>query len=1765
MNSNIITKLIERARLLSSEYQADYNFINSLYSSIKSTSSGLQIIKRDPQLASYLDSISVPTNSPENLVRSLEDKKFKKEFEVAELQRKNELENITSTLLYIEKIKSSLNRNTASGKKTIAELEKLEKSIMEYRQRLNGFEQRNITRRTQLMQIGQFTGINPLGNNFTENNISSSQQFKKQVEQLNALVKLSETKAKVINDELKALSRILTGKEEVPDIKVLIDLAKKKGDRDIDKRINVLLNNLYEQRGENEGIDKDGLIIINKRIRGEEQALGISPNKIGEIDYNRKSIPITPNTSLQSALREDPINTTIGSKNFTKRAQIAAALETNNESTEDTKIDIKKFIRELTNNTQYKDTYEKLVLEFTELVKNNEYEKINEVISTYRQGRDLKLLGVVKAARKAALESKWDTDRSPKVMLLPVESLSENIDEPLLPYATEIISEEGGIDPSGAINSELILANPAKKKIIEAKIRNKLYTHRIGYELSGKIGGHLVRKMDNVSSLRSSKIDIKGSEKKLDVLTLLSREIALDLSEEITRVFDRNVEISGGNLFEARRVTTEYLETKLKDTTSIGKSVEATVERVRREYQLNNFEKITQNILNEVAVTASDGIRATIEGEAFTIVPDSILRVKILSESDNKDSPNSSVLEVEEEVLANSRIGKTILASQKGVDTRVQSVKSNKESVNTVKRTQRFVQIPNEDSVIEAIQRIGLEVEEGESVLDYAQKELDIRGKYHANNKDAQMSEMDEEILSALLGGRLIPFLEKMREKNGENIRDNFLAKILGSQNVHEVKGIFDTKENIDTIQYLLAHPEKFGEVLWNKGLPFFDNSPDDSIRNKVRKTLFRSVGLRRKVVLDDGQEREVNVATFYGRRLFANRVDDFSNTRVAKFFGLDKTLKRENRKKKGSILELALSVIGRTVTTLAIKILKRIPYIKTIVERISNRYNSFMSGEGGRLLNKSLATTKVAGSISSAGLAGVQRGAMGFAIGYVVFGPLGGLIGGGAFAADGFMKAIIRGESNIYRTPLMKNIDSWFGAELATRQGQGSTPLYVNKFTKQPTNLGEMLAKNTELKNTPSGLVRVNVAQSNLTGLARLLDISGPIGKFMRGLRVLMAGRYSTYLSLSKSGFAQSLGKGIGKYLTAGKLTALTGAFSSSMLWGTIGYIVFGSNPFAGVLLGASKFGLDLVVSPLIKKGFTAGITRLAESNLGKFISSAFKLPVFESLGFGAGFYTIVDTIKTVFDDTLSVQQKFEAIFSPVNFLTGSMNIIGYVSALRTLPAGLGITLGRLTFLNPLNGSPAIQTAILTSRITTGMFIGSIVGGIVGLFMGGGPATVIFASTAGALIGGLAAGVVSILFPPAGIAVIAGVSAAGGLIGGIFGGAIGRGIDNIIGEAGNFLKLIGVFLGFKKFFSSKNFSEKMAAIVQLALSVGTLGAAGVFAMSVIIPVVTPGILVPLQTNTTAVKSYEKLINPNTLLYSITIKKGVDFSDPKVQNINLNFIDEMDQTKISNISFIGAGSTNFALSSNGKAITYKYQGELKKLAFETLQYQVTLTSPLKDMNVPNGLCNALIGSSNVTFDGKAAVDTQINQNICIDKDGKELKQTKGNRTSFVDNAGLPVSPDAGSMTQCSYAIGGGGSHSTYKAIDIGAPSGTPVTPPLNGVVRLVSYQPNGYGLYIKVEHIVDSGKMETTYGHLSKVNVSVGDTVTSTTVIGEVGTTGNSTGNHLHFETHINGVGVEPCCVIKCFEYKTYSLNNALSCTNKSSAFYTDSRTQCNF
>ncbi len=94
----------------------------------------------------------------------------------------------------------------------------------------------------------------------------------------------------------------------------------------------------------------------------------------------------------------------------------------------------------------------------------------------------------------------------------------------------------------------------------------------------------------------------------------------------------------------------------------------------------------------------------------------------------------------------------------------------------------------------------------------------------------------------------------------------------------------------------------------------------------------------------------------------------------------------------------------------------------------------------------------------------------------------------------------------------------------------------------------------------------------------------------------------------------------------------------------------------------------------------------------------------------------------------------------------------------------------------------------------------------------------------------------------------------------------------------------------------------------------------------------------------------------------------------------------------------------------------------------------------------------------------------------------------------------------------------------HTGLDIAAPKGTPVKAALAGEVLFTGWQ-RGYGNVIMIDH---GGDMITVYGHLSKILVSEGKKVTPATTIGEVGSTGMSTGNHLHFEVRVNGKAKNP-------------------------------------
>ncbi|MEA2931607.1 MAG: hypothetical protein QOI56_392 [Actinomycetota bacterium] len=89
----------------------------------------------------------------------------------------------------------------------------------------------------------------------------------------------------------------------------------------------------------------------------------------------------------------------------------------------------------------------------------------------------------------------------------------------------------------------------------------------------------------------------------------------------------------------------------------------------------------------------------------------------------------------------------------------------------------------------------------------------------------------------------------------------------------------------------------------------------------------------------------------------------------------------------------------------------------------------------------------------------------------------------------------------------------------------------------------------------------------------------------------------------------------------------------------------------------------------------------------------------------------------------------------------------------------------------------------------------------------------------------------------------------------------------------------------------------------------------------------------------------------------------------------------------------------------------------------------------------------------------------------------------------------------------------------HTGIDIGAGYGEPIEAAKAGTVILAGYN-GGYGNCVVIDH---GGGFSTLYGHMSNIEVSEGQSVASGELIGEVGSTGNSTGPHLHFETRTGG------------------------------------------
>lgn len=153
---------------------------------------------------------------------------------------------------------------------------------------------------------------------------------------------------------------------------------------------------------------------------------------------------------------------------------------------------------------------------------------------------------------------------------------------------------------------------------------------------------------------------------------------------------------------------------------------------------------------------------------------------------------------------------------------------------------------------------------------------------------------------------------------------------------------------------------------------------------------------------------------------------------------------------------------------------------------------------------------------------------------------------------------------------------------------------------------------------------------------------------------------------------------------------------------------------------------------------------------------------------------------------------------------------------------------------------------------------------------------------------------------------------------------------------------------------------------------------------------------------------------------------------------------------------------------------------------------------------------------------KADCQTKIENKVEEEKKQKE-EEERINSLPSINGIKLAVTPVSGTITS-RYGVSSRIRKSNHTGLDIATKTGTPIKVVASGTVTEASYD-GSYGNLVKVNH---GNGVETWYAHTSKMYVKKGQKVEAGDVIAAVGSTGNSTGPHLHLEIRVNGEHINP-------------------------------------
>ena len=220
------------------------------------------------------------------------------------------------------------------------------------------------------------------------------------------------------------------------------------------------------------------------------------------------------------------------------------------------------------------------------------------------------------------------------------------------------------------------------------------------------------------------------------------------------------------------------------------------------------------------------------------------------------------------------------------------------------------------------------------------------------------------------------------------------------------------------------------------------------------------------------------------------------------------------------------------------------------------------------------------------------------------------------------------------------------------------------------------------------------------------------------------------------------------------------------------------------------------------------------------------------------------------------------------------------------------------------------------------------------------------------------------------------------------------------------------------------------------------------------------------------------------------------------------------------------------LANNYVVTTYKYYAvilnEKSKAYVDTIEEAEEVVNQIKSEYDGNDL-ELDLNITEVYTENKEEVsieNAQIAQRT-LENEVEELIDEKEAREAIatINGVNLAVLPVSGTITSRFSDVSSIRSYHPHTGLDIACSTGTDIKAVAKGKVIFAGWDNTGLGNCIKIDH---GNGIQTWYGHCSKIYVSVGNEISSGDVIAAVGSTGNSTGPHLHFEIRIDGKAVNP-------------------------------------